>query len=92
MGLATLAAIPRGSPSTDKITMSRVFATGSADGIGLETVRQLLAAGHEAVGHARDARRAEDLRTAAPGVREVVVGDLTSLAETKAPAPHGSST
>lgn len=67
--------------------MSRVFATGSADGIGLETVRQLLAAGHEAVGHARDARRAEDLRTAAPGVREVVVGDLTSLAETKAPAP-----
>lgn len=64
--------------------MARIFVTGSSDGIGLETVRQLLAAGHDVVGHARDAERAADLRTAAPGVRDVVVGDLASLSETRA--------
>ncbi len=64
--------------------MASVFVTGSSDGIGLESVRQLLAQGHRVVGHARNPERADDLRTAAPGVAAVVVGDLTSLAETKA--------
>jgi len=64
--------------------MASVFVTGSSDGIGLESVRQLLAQGHRVVGHARSAARAEDLRAGAPGVADVVVGDLTSLAETKA--------
>ncbi|WP_182111688.1 MULTISPECIES: SDR family NAD(P)-dependent oxidoreductase [unclassified Actinotalea] len=64
--------------------MSRILVTGSSDGIGLETVRQLLAAGHDVVGHARDAARARDLRAAQPGVSDVVVGDLASLAETRA--------
>lgn len=64
--------------------MSRIFVTGSSDGIGLESVRQLLAAGHDVVGHARNAARAADLRAAAPDVRDVVVGDLASLAETRA--------
>src|SRR5690606_39928270 len=64
--------------------MASILVTGSSDGIGLESVLQLLAAGHRVVGHARDAQRAEDLRAAAPGVAEVVVGDLASLAQTKA--------
>jgi len=66
--------------------MASVLVTGSSDGIGLESVRQLLAAGHRVVGHARNAARASDLRAAAPGVADVVVGDLTSLAETNARA------
>ena len=63
--------------------MPRILVTGSTDGIGLETVRQLLAAGHDVVGHARSAARAAELRAALPGVRDVVVGDLASLAQTR---------
>ena len=62
--------------------MARVLVTGSSAGIGVESVRQLLTAGHTVVGHARDAQRAADLRAAAPGVADVVVGDLASLADT----------
>jgi len=63
--------------------MSRILVTGSTDGIGLETVRQLLAAGHDVVGHARSTARAAELRAALPGVRDVVVGDLASLVQTR---------
>lgn len=63
--------------------MSRIFVTGSSDGIGLESARQLLAAGHDVVGHARNAERADQLRAALPAVSDVVVGDLASLAETR---------
>lgn len=63
--------------------MSRILITGSSAGIGLESARQLLAAGHDVVGHARNAARADELRTAAPGVSDVLVGDLSSLAETR---------
>ena len=64
--------------------MSHVLVTGSSDGIGRETARQLLAAGHQVTAHARNAARADALRAALPQVREVVVGDLASLAETRA--------
>lgn len=64
--------------------MSRILVTGSSDGIGLETARQLLAAGHDVVGHARNAGRAAELRAAEPRLADVVVGDLASLAETRA--------
>jgi NAD(P)-dependent dehydrogenase (short-subunit alcohol dehydrogenase family) len=63
--------------------MSVVLVTGSADGIGRETARQLLADGHEVVGHARSESRAEDLRTGLPGLRSVVIGDLASLKGTR---------
>ncbi|NKY38582.1 SDR family NAD(P)-dependent oxidoreductase [Cellulomonas septica] len=64
--------------------MARVFVTGSSDGIGRETARRLIDAGHEVVGHARDAARAEELRAALPGLRDVLTGDLASLAQTRA--------
>ncbi len=64
--------------------MSLVLVTGSTDGIGLETARQLLAAGHDVVAHARSDARAEDVRAALPGLRDVLVGDLASLARTRA--------
>ncbi|MEU0557792.1 SDR family NAD(P)-dependent oxidoreductase [Dactylosporangium sp. NPDC006015] len=61
--------------------MARVLVTGSTDGIGLETAEQLLRLGHDVVLHARSAERAA--AAGLPGV-PVVVGDLASLAETKA--------
>lgn len=63
--------------------MSRVLVTGSSDGIGLESARQLLAAGHDVVGHARNAERADYLRAKLPHLSDVVLGDLASLAETR---------
>jgi len=64
--------------------MSRVLVTGSSDGIGLESARQLLEAGHDVVGHARNAERADYLRAKLPHLSDVVLGDLASLAETRA--------
>ncbi len=64
--------------------MARVFVTGSTAGIGRETARRLLEAGHEVVGHARSAERAEHVRAVLPGLTDVLVGDLSSLAQTRA--------
>lgn len=63
--------------------MSRVFITGSADGLGLAAATLLLSQGHEVIGHARDAGRAADLRRAAPGITGVAVGDLSGAAATR---------
>lgn len=66
--------------------MSRVFVTGSADGLGLAAATLLLSQGHEVVGHARNAERAADLRRAAPGIAGVAVGDLSGAAATRSVA------
>jgi NAD(P)-dependent dehydrogenase (short-subunit alcohol dehydrogenase family) len=66
--------------------MIGVFVTGSADGIGLETARQLLAGGHRVVGHARNEERAAVLRGALPGLAGIAVGDLSSIAQVRAVA------
>src|ERR1700710_2658656 len=64
--------------------MATVLVTGSTDGIGRQTAEDLVAGGHRVVLHARNEQRAEDARAAVPGAAEVVVGDLSSLAETRA--------
>ena len=64
--------------------MARVFVTGSSDGIGAVTARQLAGAGHAVTLHARNGARAADARRAVPGAEDVVVGDLGSLAEVRA--------
>jgi NAD(P)-dependent dehydrogenase (short-subunit alcohol dehydrogenase family) len=61
-----------------------IFITGSTQGIGLETARSLLAQGHRVVVHARDLTKSEQVRAALPGASAVVVGDLGSLAQTRA--------
>ena len=71
--------------------MSLVLVTGSTDGIGLESARQLLAAGHDVVAHARTEQRADDVRTALPGLRDVVVGDLAALDEVRALAASATA-
>ena len=62
--------------------MARVFITGSSDGLGLAAGRALIDDGHEVVLHARNEERADDTRRAAPGLAEVLVGDLSSARET----------
>jgi NAD(P)-dependent dehydrogenase (short-subunit alcohol dehydrogenase family) len=71
--------------------MSRIFVTGSAQGIGAEDVRQLLVAGHEVVAHARSVSRAEAIRAAHPGVAGVAVGDLSDMASTRALADDANA-
>jgi NAD(P)-dependent dehydrogenase (short-subunit alcohol dehydrogenase family) len=61
--------------------MSRVFITGSADGLGLLAGRLLAAEGHQVTLHARNDTRAEDARRALPQAEAVVVGDLSSIGQ-----------
>jgi NAD(P)-dependent dehydrogenase (short-subunit alcohol dehydrogenase family) len=62
--------------------VSRVFITGSTEGLGLTAATLLISQGHEVVGHARNISRAADLRQAAPGLADVAIGDLSSADET----------
>jgi len=66
--------------------VARVFITGSSDGLGLMAARLLLDQGHNVVLHARNENRANDTRSQAPGADAVVVGDLSSIAQTKSVA------
>ena len=60
--------------------MSRVFITGSSDGLGLMAARLLVADGHSVTLHARSKARADDTRAALPEADGVVIGDLSSVA------------
>lgn len=60
--------------------MSRIFITGSADGLGQLAARLLLQQGHQVVLHARSDARAQVAQASAPGAAGVVVGDLSTLA------------
>ena len=63
--------------------MSTILVTGSTQGIGLETAATLIAAGHRVVLHARNAERAEQVHATLPRAEAVVVGDLSSLDQTR---------
>ncbi|MGD0476307.1 MAG: SDR family NAD(P)-dependent oxidoreductase [Candidatus Velthaea sp.] len=63
--------------------MARVFITGSSDGLGLLAARLLISEGHQATLHARSDERAEDAHRALPQAAAVVVGDLSSIAQTR---------
>jgi NAD(P)-dependent dehydrogenase (short-subunit alcohol dehydrogenase family) len=64
--------------------MSRIFITGSTDGLGLAAARTLISAGHQVVLHARSAKRATAIDDLAPHSGGVVIGDLSSAVETRA--------
>jgi NAD(P)-dependent dehydrogenase (short-subunit alcohol dehydrogenase family) len=68
--------------------MARVFVTGSTDGLGLAAARTLMDEGHEVVLHARNEQRARRsaLSDLAPHAKHIVLGDLSSAAETRAVA------
>lgn len=61
--------------------MSRVFITGSADGLGQLSARQLVAEGHEVVLHARSPERGREALAGVPGAAGVLTADLAGLAE-----------
>jgi NAD(P)-dependent dehydrogenase (short-subunit alcohol dehydrogenase family) len=72
--------------------MSRVLITGSAQGLGLLAGRQLIAADHQVVLHARNPTRSRDTSAAAPGASAVVVGDLASIEQTRQIAEQANAT
>jgi NAD(P)-dependent dehydrogenase (short-subunit alcohol dehydrogenase family) len=71
--------------------MASIFVTGSSDGIGQETARQLVSGGHRVILHARDEARAKDAATAVPDAAGVATGDLSLLAGIKAAAAAASA-
>ncbi len=71
--------------------MRKVLITGSSEGIGSETARQLIELGHTVVLHARNERRAADALAAAPGAAAVLTGDLASIAQTCALADRANT-
>jgi len=66
--------------------MARVFITGSSDGLGKMAAQLLVQLGHTVVLHARNESRRREAMAAVPGAESVVVGDLSSIAQTRAVA------
>ncbi len=63
--------------------MARIFITGSSDGLGRMAAQLLREQGHGVVLHARSRARGEEAMAAVPGAEAVVIGDLSSIAETR---------
>ena len=64
--------------------MSRIFITGSADGLGRDTAVALIEEGHPVVLHARSKERAATaFKDLAPRAAGVVIGDLASAVQTR---------
>jgi NAD(P)-dependent dehydrogenase (short-subunit alcohol dehydrogenase family) len=63
--------------------MSRIFITGSSDGLGRAAARALIDDGHQVVLHARSQERASAFGDLAPRSAGVVIGDLASGIETR---------
>jgi NAD(P)-dependent dehydrogenase (short-subunit alcohol dehydrogenase family) len=63
--------------------MARVFVTGSAGGLGLAAATDLLDQGHEVVIHARSRSRLTDAGNLVARGATAVVGDLSSVEETR---------
>jgi NAD(P)-dependent dehydrogenase (short-subunit alcohol dehydrogenase family) len=63
--------------------MTRVFITGSADGLGRAAAQRLLGQGHEVVVHARNRDRLPAVRDLVDRGAAAVVGDLSDPGETR---------
>jgi NAD(P)-dependent dehydrogenase (short-subunit alcohol dehydrogenase family) len=63
--------------------MARIFVTGSSEGLGLMAGQLLAGEGHQVTLHARNDARAANARRSLPAAEAVVVGDLSSIAETR---------
>jgi NAD(P)-dependent dehydrogenase (short-subunit alcohol dehydrogenase family) len=63
--------------------MARVFITGSSDGLGRMSAQLLIEQGHSVVLHARSPQRGREAVSAVSGAETVVIGDLTSTAQTR---------
>lgn len=63
--------------------MVRVFITGSSDGLGQMAAQLLIEKGHNVVLHARNQQRGREAMAAVPGAEAVVIGDFSSLGQTR---------
>lgn len=63
--------------------MARILITGSSDGLGRMAAALLMRQGHRVVLHARNEKRAQDARARVPDAEAVLIGDLSSIEETK---------
>jgi NAD(P)-dependent dehydrogenase (short-subunit alcohol dehydrogenase family) len=64
--------------------MSRIFITGSSDGLGRAAARTLMDEGHEVLLHARSRQRASAIADLSERSLGIVCGDLSSRTETRA--------
>ena len=72
--------------------MSRVFITGSSDGLGQMSAKLLVEQGHQVVLHARNQQRARQAMDKVPGAERVLIADLSSIEETKILATEANAT
>ncbi len=63
--------------------MARVLITGSSDGLGRMAAQLLVNQGHGVVLHARSKERGREALAAVPSAETVVVGDLSSISQTR---------
>ena len=63
--------------------MARVFITGSSDGLGKMAAQLLVEQGHSVVLHARNDARAKQAMAAVPKAEAAVIGDLSSIRQTR---------
>lgn len=66
--------------------MARVFVTGSSDGLGRMAADLLIEQGHRVVLHARNEKRGKEAMAAVPQAETVIIGDLSSIAQTRSVA------
>ena len=66
--------------------MAKVFITGSSDGLGLMAAKLLIAQDHDVVLHGRNDERCRDARAAAPGAKDTVSGDFSTVGGAKSVA------
>jgi NAD(P)-dependent dehydrogenase (short-subunit alcohol dehydrogenase family) len=60
--------------------MARIFISGSADGLGRMAGEWLISRGHQVTFHARNEARADQLKRKVPEARDVVTGDVATIA------------
>lgn len=61
----------------------KIFITGSSDGIGQLAAMKLIDQGHDVVLHARNDARGQQALNAIPNAKKVLIGDLSSIEQTK---------
>lgn len=71
--------------------MARVFITGSSDGLGQMAAQLLIQQGHRVVAHARNEQRAKETMAALPGAEKCLIGDLSSIAQTRKVADQANA-
>ena len=71
--------------------MARVFITGSSNGLGRMAAQLLIEQGHSVVLHARNEERGREALSAVPGAETVIIGDLTSIAQTRSVAERANA-